>query len=288
MTALSADRNTREAAGQVYSGPAAAAVKCYAGAMLVRDSSGNIKPAVTATGLVVAGRCEKYVDNTDGAAADVDVTYKAGIFRWANSAAADEITKASIGDNCFIVDDQTVAKTDGTGTRSVAGKIVDVDDNGVWVETGIAVTQALAGGLLAANNLSDVGSKPTSRTNLGVYEKLGTPGFTIGAEAGNVINVGIQLNDSLAAALAVRGSLTAYLSDDANGESIAATAPSGGWAIGTDGVLIPLIAGKAAQLVSESDGDIDINITEAGADTWYLVLVMPDGKLVVSDAITFA
>jgi hypothetical protein len=31
------------------------------------------------------------------------------------------------------VDDQTVAKTDGTGARSVAGKVFDVDSGGVWV-----------------------------------------------------------------------------------------------------------------------------------------------------------
>ena len=47
-------------------------------------------------------------------------------------------------------------------------------------------------------------------------------------------------------------------------------------------------AAKAWQLVSESDGDIDVNITEAGVATWYLVLVLANGKLAVSDAITFA
>lgn len=135
--ALTADRNTRRAAGTVYSGPVAAAVKCFAGALLVRDASGNIKPGVTATGLVAAGRCAQYVDNSAGAAAALDVPYEAGVFRWGNSAAADAITKAEIGDDCYIVDDETVAKTDGTGTRSIAGKIVDVDDNGVWVATGI-------------------------------------------------------------------------------------------------------------------------------------------------------
>lgn len=112
--------------------------------------------------------------------------------------------------------------------------------------------------------------------------------FVIGAEAGNVINVGIQLNDAGGTALATRASVLAYLSDDANGDSINATAPDGGWAIGTDGLLIPLIAGKCAQLVSEADGDIDINITESGADTWYLILVLPNGLLVASAAITFA
>jgi hypothetical protein len=39
-----------------------------------------------------------------------------------------------IGNDCYIVDDQTVAKTNGTATRSIAGKIRAVDAQGVWVE----------------------------------------------------------------------------------------------------------------------------------------------------------
>ncbi len=57
-----------------------------------------------------------------------------GIFAYENSSAADEITKADIGKDCYIVDDQSVAKTDGTGTRSVAGKVFDVNSHGVWVK----------------------------------------------------------------------------------------------------------------------------------------------------------
>ncbi|MCY1460857.1 hypothetical protein D9M71_784510 [compost metagenome] len=56
------------------------------------------------------------------------------MFAFANSAAGDEITRADIGATAYIVDDQTVAKTDGTSTRSVAGTIRDVDSDGVWVE----------------------------------------------------------------------------------------------------------------------------------------------------------
>jgi hypothetical protein len=33
-----------------------------------------------------------------------------------------------------LVDDQTLAATDGAGTRSEAGDIYDVDDDGVWIE----------------------------------------------------------------------------------------------------------------------------------------------------------
>lgn len=111
--------------------------------------------------------------------------------------------------------------------------------------------------------------------------------FTIGADAGTTINVALQLNDAGGAALATRASVLAYLSDDANGDAIAATAPSSGWAIGTDGLLIPVVANKAAVLVSEADGDIDITLTEAGTDTWYLIVVLPNGLLAASGAIAF-
>ena len=57
-----------------------------------------------------------------------------GCFRFANSVAADLIALADIGADCFIVDDQTVAKTNGGATRSIAGKIRDVDADGVWVQ----------------------------------------------------------------------------------------------------------------------------------------------------------
>ncbi len=285
--ALSQDRNTPRADGDVFSYPVLTATTIFAGSIVVLDASGWAKPAVTATGLVVAGRAEERVVNA-GASGDLSVKVRAGIFRFGNSADADLITKAEIGDNCWLVDDETVAKTSGSATRSIAGLIVDVDAQGVWVLMGRALTVAPGGALLAANNFSDIGTPATARGNLGVYESMAAPDFVIGAQGGDVINVAVQLNDSAGDPLAVRGSVFAYLSDDANGDSIAATAPDGGVAIGTDGLAIPLVAGKAFQLVSEADGDIDLNITEAGAETWYLILVMPDGRRVASDAITFS
>lgn len=111
--------------------------------------------------------------------------------------------------------------------------------------------------------------------------------ITIGTESTNIINVAIQLKDSGSTDLAVRGTVFAYISDDANGDTVAATAPDT-VAIGTDGLAIPLVAGKCFMLTSEADGDIDLNITEDAVDTFYLVLVMPSGKRVISGAITFA
>lgn len=111
--------------------------------------------------------------------------------------------------------------------------------------------------------------------------------ITVVGEVSNEVDVTIQLTDANGDDLAVRGSVFAYLSDDANGDAIVVTAPDGGWAIDTDGLLIPVVAGKAAVLVSEADGDIALTITEAGAKTAYLIIVLPEGRLVASTVLTW-
>lgn len=114
------------------------------------------------------------------------------------------------------------------------------------------------------------------------------PTFTIGAEGGNVINVAVQLNDVQSSAIAASKVVYAYLSDDSGGDGLAGTAPDGGWAIGTDGTIIEeLTANKSAYFWTESDGQFDVDITESGADTWYLCVVIGT-NLYVSDAITFS
>ena len=114
------------------------------------------------------------------------------------------------------------------------------------------------------------------------------PVFTIGAENTNAINVAIQLTDRLNGGdLTERAAIQWYLSADTNGDAIA-TAPSGGIAIGADGLLIEHSNNLAGVAISESDGDIDVTITESTAKSFYLILIMPDGKLYSSGAITFA
>lgn len=111
---------------------------------------------------------------------------------------------------------------------------------------------------------------------------------TVSAENTNVVTVTIQLQDGNGDDLANVAGVYFYLSDDSGGSGVAATAPNGGIAIGTDGTLAEVVSGKAGWLISESDGDIDIEVTESGTDTFYLVLIMPSGEIVVSDALTFA
>lgn len=141
MTALVQDRNTTEALGDGRQGAVGAAQLIYGGALVMRNATGFLIKGAAATGSIGAGRAEHRVDNAAGANGDAQLRYRSGIFRFANSAAADLITIADIGKACWIVDDQTVGRTSATTTRSRAGIVEMIDDLGVWVRFDEALTR---------------------------------------------------------------------------------------------------------------------------------------------------
>lgn len=166
MTALSADRTTIEHAGPDYSADVYQSTTIYGGSIVCLNSTGYLVPGSTATGLVAVGRSNEQVDNSSGSSGDLACSFRMGVFSFGNSSSTDEITIAEIGDVCYIVDDQTVAKTNGSGTRSPAGKIMGIDEwGGVMVQIGVYAS--VDGDLTAANNLSDVAAAATARANIG-------------------------------------------------------------------------------------------------------------------------
>lgn len=135
MAALSKDRPTPTREGAVISVPVKGATRIHAGSLVVRAAAGYAAPGSEAANLVALGRADERADNSAGADGDIAVAVRRGVFRWANSAGGDEIGKAEIGADCWIADDQTVAKTHKANARSKAGKVLGVDAEGVWVET---------------------------------------------------------------------------------------------------------------------------------------------------------
>ncbi len=107
------------------------------GIVMLELSSGFGVPGATGLGLVALGVNEltTTLDMT-GVASGANtrpLRVRSGVYVMQNSAGADAITIANVGSDCHVVDDQTVALTDGGGTRSRAGRIVYVDSSGVWV-----------------------------------------------------------------------------------------------------------------------------------------------------------
>jgi hypothetical protein len=128
---LTMSRNTVRRDGRVLDFARAASVTCFAGAIGCLNASGLATPGATATTLRAVGRVlRQYTDD----AGNVRVEMERGTFKFANSSAGDAITNAAYGSNVFIVNDQTVALTNGSSTRSIAGICRGVDADGVWVE----------------------------------------------------------------------------------------------------------------------------------------------------------
>lgn len=134
MAALTAERDTPRRDGVQFEHPVAASSKIFAGAIVMINGSGYAVKGAVATSQQVAGVAEATADNTSGAAGDIRVKVRRGVFRLLNSTAGDLIALADKNSTCYIVDDQTVAKTNGGSTRSAAGIVRDVDASGVWVE----------------------------------------------------------------------------------------------------------------------------------------------------------
>lgn len=105
--------------------------------------------------------------------------------------------------------------------------------------------------------------------------------------ADTAATVTIQLKDWNGDDLAVPGTVICYLSSDSAGLDFNAATVTTETAIATDGSLAILLAKIAYLVTSEADGDIGLTVTDTGDDVYYLVVVLPTGKLVVSDAMTF-
>lgn len=135
--ALAKDRNTAQASGDDFEYGQKGSTTIYAGGLVMLDASGRAVPGAAATGQIAVGVARARSVNA-GADNAVRVKVRRGAFWFKNSTSTDEITAAEIGDDCFIVDDEQVAKTNGSTTRSVAGKVLAIDTNlGVLVQIGI-------------------------------------------------------------------------------------------------------------------------------------------------------
>jgi hypothetical protein len=130
---LSAGRNTPSREMTRINRVVKSGTTVYAGGMAtLLTADGTAVPAGTASAGNAVGA---FADTVTGdGTLTVDIQF--GCFRFDNSTSTDEIKAADIGGIAYIVDDATVAKTDNSGARKIAGAIVDVDDVGVWVDIG--------------------------------------------------------------------------------------------------------------------------------------------------------
>lgn len=141
MTALSAARLVPvkgESKGPIRYLPMAA-VKIWSGAMVMLNSSGYATNGAASAGneaLTVAGIAEETVDNSGGSAGDKYIRVKgcdeSTSMGFVNDG-TDACTIAHVGEMAYLVDNQTVAsaQTSGTATKPLVGPIHSIDADGL-------------------------------------------------------------------------------------------------------------------------------------------------------------
>lgn len=121
----------------------AANTKIFEGALVALSATGFGQPGATSTTLTAVGVAHldpnigNVSDSTGLADGILTIRVGQGVFLFANSSAGDLIAQAQVGTLCYIVDDQTVAKTSGSSTRSIAGVVMQVISSGVYVAVGL-------------------------------------------------------------------------------------------------------------------------------------------------------
>ena len=142
---MSLNRRTPRRPGDLVSVPVAAGVVIPDGALVVARA-GYAAPGELAEGLAYLGRAEQRMDNSEGAAGGQKILVRrTGMFRWDNAPGTDAVTQADVGKTAYIFDGRTVTRT--AAGASPAGIILDVDEDGVWLDGSASPSaQAAAGG----------------------------------------------------------------------------------------------------------------------------------------------
>ena len=110
--------------------------------------------------------------------------------------------------------------------------------------------------------------------------------ITVGAEAANVRIITIQLKDADGDDIDYVETVEVILFLNAAQTAFVVTGGSTGIEAGTDGALLAVVAKKYFLATCESDGDIDLTWTDTGTEAAFLGLRLPNGRIIMSDALT--
>ncbi len=110
--------------------------------------------------------------------------------------------------------------------------------------------------------------------------------ITVGTTASNKAKVTVQLKDFAGNNLTVANTVLVYLASDSTGLTVISTIIGTELAINTNGTLAVLTTKIASLIVSTAAGLFDIDLEDgSNKSTFYLVVIMPNGKLEVSGAV---
>jgi hypothetical protein len=223
---------------------------------------------------VVAGIAKATADNASGAAADINVEVERGTFKLENSAGDDAITLADVLRPCYLADDQTLARTGANGTRPLAGRVIQVDTDGVWVELGSETSPATG----AVDLMLEAGASLAASQYL--FVTMDTSGDVVVANAAGEDCLGVLQNAPASGAIAIvrvfgesrvigsaainPGVLVATTADGESKTAVAATTNTADAGGASDALVASFVMGRALTL-GANDAQHSIFIHPMGA-----------------------
>ena len=168
------------------------------------------------------------LESITGGSADGDelINIQSGDWLMKNSAGVDAITVADIGKYCFVIDDETVAKTSASGTRPRAGVVKVVDSAGVMIGASpeIAAAASRLVFLPFSINATDLSA--------GTSAELVSPVAGIVSRVSTVVQTAIVTGGDVTATVGVTvvNGLTCTIADGAAKGSVVTDTPTAGHA----------------------------------------------------------
>lgn len=245
----------------------------YSGA----DAGYAIPAAASAVRQKIVGVASDKADNTGGAAGDVDVVVDIGAFEFINSAGVDEIDATMVGEPCFAADDQTVARTPGTGgTRPYAGRILGLEGSKVIVAVGGPQPDAFGN-----VDLVMIADEDLSTTGINRFVKVTAANQVSLQNANGGDSVGVLMNDPADTEVAI-------VRVQGVAPVLASGAINPGVRVGSDntGRTVAVTSGRTDTSDAGAANDalrggfcMGIALTLGAADAIHLVLLQPMGAI---------
>lgn len=141
MTALAEDKAIERRDGEILEFPVAASQKIYGGALVAVNAGGYALPGADTAGMIFQGIAQEQKDNSSGANGDLNVeVQRKGVFKMLLGTA---ISQANVGDNVFLVDDQTIDVVGNVSNAIFCGIIAGyIDSTHAYVDITPAIQQA--------------------------------------------------------------------------------------------------------------------------------------------------
>jgi hypothetical protein len=157
MTALTKDKGIEYRVGDELEFEMAASEKVFGGALACVNAAGYCLEGSDTAGLIFQGVATEQVDNSSGSDGDKKIVLKRrGLFKVIMDTA---ITIANIGDNVFLVDDQTVDLVANVDNNIFCGIIAGyIDTTHAWIDIEPAVRQADVATHIAAGSAAHAAS----------------------------------------------------------------------------------------------------------------------------------